>query len=91
MDHTSLISGPGLIPVQGDTFSPGEISSIQTYFGKRRGSGSEQVAIIRELQLIFFAISDFQGFQAKLAYLRAGKITLTDPFGWRNSCFMGWR
>jgi hypothetical protein len=77
--------------MEGDTFGSRIISSIQAYFGKRRGSGSGQVADIRELQLTFFEISDIQGFPAKMASFRAWKMTLTDPIELPIVFFMGWR
>jgi hypothetical protein len=47
------------------------ISPILASFGKRRGSGSPQVAQNRELPITFFEIPDYQGFQAKLTSFRA--------------------
>jgi hypothetical protein len=66
-----VFQGSGLRMMQGDTSVSDGISSIQAYFGKRRGSGSLQVAVNRELPVTFFAISDYQGFKAKIVYFRA--------------------
>jgi hypothetical protein len=43
------------------------ISSIQASFGKRSGSGAEQVVKYCELQVTFFANLDYYGFLAKMA------------------------
>jgi hypothetical protein len=48
-----------------------QISSIRAYFGIKCGSGSQQVAGNRELQLTFLAISCYQDLKAKMAYLKA--------------------
>jgi hypothetical protein len=43
------------------------ISPVGASFGKKSDAGSQQVAKNRELQITFFKISDYQGFQTKMA------------------------
>ena len=60
--------GPGLKNSPG-TYT--QISSIRAPIGKRRGSGSQQVAQNGELPITFFKNSYYMDFQEKLAPFRA--------------------
>jgi len=57
---------------------------------KRADQDCTKMRKIENFRSLLFAILDYQDFFEEMAWLRAWKMSLTDPFGRRISIFMTW-